>query len=583
MRPDAHREPAAGAIRPVRPDPGDRYRWIALSNTTAAVFMSALDGSIVIIALPAIFRGIHLDPLAAGNVVYLLWMIMGYRLVQAVLVVTVGRLGDMFGRVRIYNAGFVVFTVASILLSFDPYHGAHGALWLIGWRVLQAFGGSMLTANSAAILTDAFPPDRRGFALGINQVAAIAGQFIGLVAGGVLVTLDWRAVFWVNVPVGVFGTIWAYRSLRDNGERHPGRIDWWGNVTFALGLGAILVAITDGIQPYGQHSEGWTNPVVIGLLLGGVALLAAFGVIESKVAEPMFELRLFRIRAFAAGNVAGLAVAIARGGLQFMLIIWLQGIWLPLHGYSFSDTPLWAGIFLLPLTAGLLIAGPISGALSDRFGARGFATAGMVVFGLSFIGLMLLPVDFPYWVFALLTAANGIGGGMFAAPNSASIMSSVPARYRGAASGMRSTYQNSGTALSIGVFFSLMIAGLAGTLPAALTSGLARHGVTHSVAHQIAGLPPVASLFAAVLGVNPVQHLLQAAGALSGLPAASQRALTGRHFFPALISGPFHHGLVIVFAAAAGLAALAAVASLLRGGRPVPGLDPERPAGLRDT
>jgi MFS family permease len=577
MRPGAHREPAAGAIRPVRPDPGDRYRWIALSNTTAAVFMSALDGSIVIIALPAIFRGIHLDPLAAGNVVYLLWMIMGYRLVQAVLVVTVGRLGDMFGRVRIYNAGFVVFTFASILLSFDPFHGAHGALWLIGWRVLQAFGGSMLTANSAAILTDAFPPDRRGFALGINQVAAIAGQFIGLVAGGVLVTLDWRAVFWVNVPVGVFGTIWAYRKLRDNGERHPGRIDWWGNVTFALGLGAILVAITDGIQPYGQHSEGWTNPVVIGLLLGGIALLVAFGVIESKVAEPMFELRLFRIRAFAAGNVAGLAVAIARGGLQFMLIIWLQGIWLPLHGYSFSDTPLWAGIFLLPLTAGLLIAGPISGALSDRFGARGFATVGMVVFGLSFIGLMLLPVDFPYWVFALLTAANGIGGGMFAAPNSASIMSSVPARYRGAASGMRSTYQNSGTALSIGVFFSLMIAGLAGTLPAALTSGLVRHGVTHSVAHQIAGLPPVASLFAAVLGVNPVQHLLQAAGALSGLPAASQRALTGRHFFPALISGPFHHGLVIVFAAAAGLAALAAVASLLRGGRT------EQLASLRDT
>ncbi len=573
MRPGARREPAAGAIRPVRPDPGDRYRWIALSNTTAAVFMSALDGSIVIIALPAIFRGIHLDPLAAGNVVYLLWMIMGYRLVQAVLVVTVGRLGDMFGRVRIYNAGFVVFTVASILLSFDPFQGAHGALWLIGWRVLQAFGGSMLTANSAAILTDAFPPDRRGFALGINQVAAIAGQFIGLVAGGVLVTLDWRAVFWVNVPVGVFGTIWAYRKLRDNGERHPGRIDWWGNVTFALGLGAILVAITDGIQPYGQHSEGWTNPVVVSLLVAGVALLVAFGVIESRVAEPMFELRLFRIRAFAAGNVAGLAVAIARGGLQFMLIIWLQGIWLPLHGYSFSDTPLWAGIFLLPLTAGLLISGPISGALSDRFGARGFATAGMVVFGLSFIGLMLLPVDFPYWVFALLTAANGIGGGMFAAPNSASIMSSVPARYRGAASGMRSTYQNSGTALSIGVFFSLMIAGLAGTLPTALTSGLVRHGVSHSVAHQIAGLPPVASLFAAVLGVNPVQHLLQAAGALSGLPAASQRALTGRHFFPALISGPFHHGLVIVFAAAAGLAAVAAVASLMRGGRPVPGLD----------
>jgi MFS family permease len=548
-------------------EPDDRYRWVALANTTAAVFMAALDGSIVIIALPAIFRGIQLDPLAPGNVAYLLWMIMGYRLVQAVLVVTVGRLGDMFGRVRIYNAGFVVFTIASILLSFDPFLGARGALWLIGWRVLQAFGGSMLTANSAAILTDAFPADRRGFALGINQVAAIAGQFIGLVAGGLLVTFDWRAIFWVNLPVGVFGTIWAYRKLRDNGERHPGRIDWWGNITFALGLGSILVAITNGLQPYQHHTMGWTNPAVYGLLLAGIALLVGFVVIESKVADPMFELGLFRIRAFTAGNVAGLAVAIARGGLQFMLIIWLQGIWLPLHGYSYSDTPLWAGIFLLPLTAGILISGPVSGALSDKFGARVFATAGMVVFGASFVGLMFLPVDFPYWAFALLGLANGIGGGMFAAPNSASIMSSVPARYRGAASGMRSTYQNSGTALSIGVFFSLMIAGLAGSLSTTLTRGLVRHGVPHAVAHQIGGLPPVSSLFAAVLGVNPVQHLLQSAGELSRLPAASRHVLTGRLFFPQLISGPFHHGLVVVFATATGLAAIAAVASLLRGGR----------------
>ena len=242
---------------------------MALANTTAAVFMSALDGSIVIIALPAIFRGIHLDPLAPGNVGYLLWMIMGYRLVQAVLVVTVGRLGDMFGRVKIYNAGFAVFTFASILLSFDPFHGSHGALWLIGWRVLQAIGGSMLVANSTAILTDAFPPDQRGMALGINQVAGLAGQFIGLVAGGLLAALDWRAVFWVNVPVGVFGTVWAYRKLRDNGERHPRRIDWWGNITFAVGLSAILIAITNGIQPYRGHAMGWTNPAVVGLLAGG--------------------------------------------------------------------------------------------------------------------------------------------------------------------------------------------------------------------------------------------------------------------------------------------------------------------------
>jgi MFS family permease len=319
---------------------------------------------------------------------------MGYRLVQAVLVVNLGRLGDMFGRVKIYNAGFAVFTAASILLSFDPFHGARGALWLIGWRVWQAVGGSMLMANSAAILTDAFPAEQRGFALGTNQVAAIAGQFIGLVAGGVLAAIDWRAVFWVNVPVGVFGTLWAYRMLRDNGERHRGRIDWWGNITFAVGLSAVLIAITQGIQPYQGHAMGWTNPVVIAMLSGGLLLLAAFVVIETRIAEPMFQLALFRIRAFTAGNIAGLAVSIARGGLQFMLIIWLQGIWLPLHGYDYANTPLWAGIFLLPLTGGILIAGPTSGFLSDRFGARGIATAGMVVFGVSFIGLMLLPVNF---------------------------------------------------------------------------------------------------------------------------------------------------------------------------------------------
>jgi MFS family permease len=548
----------------------DRYRWVALANTTAAMFMATLDGSIVIIALPAIFRGIHLDPLGPGNISYLLWMIMGYRLVQAVLVVTLGRLGDMFGRVKVYNLGFVVFTIASILLSFDPFEGGHGALWLIGWRVLQAIGGSMLMANSAAILTDAFPPEKRGFALGTNQIAGLAGQFVGLVAGGLLAAWDWRAVFWVNVPVGVFGTVWAYRRLRDNGERHRGRIDWWGNVTFAIGLGAVLIGITDGIQPYGSHSEGWANPSVLGLLIGGTVLLAVFAMIERRVAEPMFQLGLFRIRTFTAGSIAGLLAAVARGGLQFMLIIWLQGIWLPLHGYDFSRTPLWAGVFLLPLTAGFLISGPTAGILSDRFGSRGIATGGMAVCAGSLIGLLFLPANFPYWAFAVLITANGIGSGMFSAPNSSSIMGSVPARHRGAASGMRSTFQNSGTALSIGVFFSLMVAGLAASLPQTLTAGLQRQGVPHAIAHQIGALPPVSSLFAAVLGVNPVQHLLASRGALATLQAASRHVLTGRAFFPGLLSGPFHQGLVVVLSVAAALSALAAVASLLRGGRYVP-------------
>jgi EmrB/QacA subfamily drug resistance transporter len=557
----------------------DRYKWVALSNTTLAVFMSALDSSIVIISLPAIFRGIRLDPLAPGNVSYLLWMIMGYLLVQAVLVVTLGRLGDMFGRVRIYNAGFVVFSVASVLLSFDPFRGTGGAEWLIGWRLLQALGGSMLTANSAAILTDAFPTRQRGLALGINQIAALAGQFIGLLAGGLLAVVDWRAVFWVNVPIGIFGTVWAYRNLRDSGERHRGRIDWWGNVTFAVGLGAILIAITAGIRPSGGHTMGWANPAVIAGLVGGALLLGAFVVIESRVAEPMFQLGLFRIRAFAAGNAASLAASVARGGMQFMLIIWLQGIWLPLHGYAYEQTPLWAGVFLLPLTAGFLVSGPVSGLLSDRFGARGFATAGMLVFGASFVGLMLLPIDFPYWAFALLIATNGIGVGMFGAPNTSALMSSVPARQRGSASGMRSTFQNSGTSLSIGVFFSLMIAGLASSLPHTLTSGLEQQGVPAQTAQQIGNLPPVSSLFAAFLGVNPLEHLLgpTGTGTLATLPAANQRVLTGREFFPNLISGPFHHGLIVVFSSAVVLSVLAALASLLRGGRYVHLEVPEPP------
>jgi MFS family permease len=559
------RAPATNSPRrPSAPKP-DAYAWVVLANTTAAIFMAALDGSVVIIALPAIFRGINLDPLGAGNISYLLWMIMGYRLVQAVLVVNLGKLGDMFGRVKMYNAGFVVFTIASILLSFDPYSGAHGALWLIGWRFLQAIGGSMLMANSAAILTDAFPPERRGFALGTNQVAALAGMFIGLVAGGLLAALDWRAVFWINLPVGVFGTLWAYLKLRDNGVRNPARIDWWGNITFLLGLGSVLVGITYGIQPYGKNSMGWESPVVLGELIGGLAVLLVFLLIETRIAEPMFRLSLFKIREFTAGNVAGLLVSIARGGIQFMLIIWLQGIWLPLHGYSYDQTPLWAGIFLLPMTAGFLVSGPVSGILSDRFGTRGIATAGMGVFASSFIALMLLPVNFPYWAFALFIGLNGIGSGMFASPNSSSIMGSVPARDRGAASGMRATFQNSGTAVSIGVVFTLMIAGLSSSLPSTLTNGLTKVGVPSGVAHQVGSLPPVSSLFASVLGVNPIQHLLAPSGVLAKLPAASQALLTGRTFFPSLLSGPFHNGLIIVFSVSAALSVLAGLASLLRG------------------
>uniref|UniRef100_UPI003083F265 MFS transporter n=2 Tax=Streptomyces sp. TR1341 TaxID=2601266 RepID=UPI003083F265 len=545
--------------------PGPGYKWVALSNTTLGVLIATMDASIVIISLPAIFRGIGLDPLAAGNIGYLLWMILGYLLVSAVLVVVLGRLGDMFGRVRIYNLGFLVFALASIALSLDPFRAGAGALWLILWRIVQAFGGSMLTANSAAILTDAFPSRQRGMALGINQITALAGQFLGLLAGGLLAAVDWRAVFWVSVPISVTGTVWSYLSLRETAAGGRGRVDWLGNLTFASGAGILLAGITYGIQPYGGHPTGWTNPLVLTGLIGGVVLLLVFCVVENKVAEPMFRLSLFKVRAFAAGNLAALLTAIARGGLQFMLIIWLQGIWLPLHGYDFEDTPLWAGIFMLPLTVGFLLAGPVSGYLSDRFGARIFSTAGLLVVAGSFLGLLALPVDFDYGPFAALLLLNGLGQGMFSSPNTSSIMGSVPAKYRGVASGMRSTFQNSGTALSIGVFFSLMVSGLAATLPKTLSGGLAAHGVPAATAHQVASLPPVSTLFATFLGNNPIGHLL-AGGTLDQLTAAQRATLTGHTFFPELVSGPFHHGLTIVFSVAAGMALVSAVASALRGG-----------------
>ncbi len=542
-----------------------RYKWIALSNTTLSMTMATIDASIVIIAMPAIFRGIGLNPLAPGNITYLLWMILGYLLVQSVCVVTLGRLGDMFGRVKIYNLGFVVFTLASIALSLDPLTGSGGAMWLIGWRFVQAFGGAMLMANSAAILTDAFPANKRGMALGINQIAGISGQFVGLLLGGLLAAVDWRLVFWVNVPIGLFGTVWAYRSLREIATTRRARIDWVGNIMFVLGLGALLVAITHGIQPYGGHATGWTNPWIIGGLIGGAAVLVAFCIFETKIAEPMFQMSLFKIRAFTAGNAASLLGSIARGGLQFMLVIWLAGIWLPQHGYDFAVTPLWAGIYMLPLTAGFLIAGPISGTLSDRYGQRLFATSGLLLAALCFVGLMLLPVDFSYWVFALLIFGNGVGSGLFASPNTSAIMSSVPARHRGSASGMRSTFQNSGMALSIGIFFSLMIAGLASTLPRTLTSGLTAQGVPTAVASHVSHLPPVSTLFAALLGYNPIQNLLRPSGVLQHLPAHNVQVLTGRQFFPHLISAPFHHGLVIVFTAAAVMSLTGALVSLLRG------------------
>ena len=541
-----------------------RYKWIVLTNTTLGVLLTAINSSILLISLPAIFRGIGLNPLDAGNVGYLLWMLMGYLLATAVLVVMFGRLGDIYGRVRIYNLGFTVFAICAVALSFDPWHGGAGAMWIIVWRVVQGVGGAMLMANSSAILTDAFPAHQRGTALGINMVAAVAGSFLGLLIGGVLSEWDWRAVFWVSVPIGIIGAVWSYRSLHEVGVRTSGRLDWAGTITFGLGLTALLTGITYGIQPHGGHATGWTSPFVLGSVIGGLALLVAFCVVEKRVAQPMFDLALFRNRAFGLGNFANLMASIGRGGMQFMLIIWLQGIWLPLHGYDFEKTPLWAGIYLLPLTVGFLAAGPVSGWLSDRYGARLLTTGGALLTGLTFILMLVIPVDFDYRVFALIILLNGIGSGLFFSPNTAAIMSSVPASQRGAASGMRGTLFNGGNALSMGIFFSLMVVGLAATLPSALDAGLRAQGVSAGAASELAGMPPVASMFAAFLGFNPIEELLGPSGELSK-PGVNADVLTGQEFFPNLLTGPFHSGLVVVFIAAAVMMLLAAFASWFAG------------------
>jgi EmrB/QacA subfamily drug resistance transporter len=542
------------------------YKWVALSNTTIGGFMVALDGSCVMIALPAIFRGINLNPLAQNSSSYLLWLLMGYSLVLAVLVTTLGRIGDMFGRVRIYNLGFIIFSVGSILLSFTWSNGAAGAIELIIFRAVQAVGGACLFANSAAILTDAFPENQRGMALGINSISFIAGNFLGIIAGGLLAEVGWRWVFRASIPVAVAGTIWSYLALREIGVHKKARIDWMGNLTFAAGLTMILIAAIYGINPSAHSSMSWTTPFVLGMFASGIVLLIAFVFIEQHVKEPMFRLNLFRIRAFTAGNLAGFMSAMARGGFMLMLTIWLQGIWLPLHGYDFQITPLWAGICMLPSGIGVLMLGPLSGRLSDRYGARYFATIAMIITAVGFLFLLLLPVNFKYPMFAAIIFLDGLSMGMFMSPNIAAIMNSVPPEHRGAGSGMRATIMNIGNPISMAIIFSLMVVGLNASMPTALYNGLVQNGISAQVAHQVASAPPVGYLFAAFLGYNPLQTMIPAS-VLNSLPAQQAATITSRAFFPQLIEPAFHRGLFEVLIFSIIMCLIGAAASWVRGGK----------------
>jgi len=546
---------------------GIPYKWIALSNTTLGILMVTINQSILLISLPALFRGIKLNPLVPSNTSYFLWTFLGFLLVTAVLVVSLGRVGDIYGRVKMYNLGFAVFTFFSILLSVTWLTGPAGALWIIIMRVFQGVGGAFLFANSTAILTDAFPQNERGKAMGINGIAAVSGSFLGLLLGGVLAPIEWRLVFLVSVPFGLFGTVWAYLKLKDNGIRIPARIDWLGNALFAIGLISVLTGIVYSLLPYGGHPTGWTNPYVLTAIFAGIAVLVLFAWVETKVPQPMFRLSLFKIRAFTAGNIAGLLGALGRGGLQFMLIIWLQGIWLPQHGKSFAETPLWAGISMIPLTIGFLLTAPLAGILSDRYGARAFATAGLTVSGVSFLLLELLPMNFSYVWFALLIFLFAIGMGLFFSPNQAAVMNSLPPDQRGAGAGMLNTFQNSATVLSMGLFFTIVTLGLAARLPSHLYKGLVAQGVAPAAAHTVASEPPIGSLFSAFLGYNPIKELLGPTGALKSLPARKVAYITGRSFFPKLIEQPFASGLHLAFSFAAGATVIAIVASAARGRR----------------
>jgi len=546
---------------------GIDYKWIVLSITTIEMFTVSENGSITLISLPAIFNGINIDPLTSFQ--YLIWVLMGYSLVTATLLLSFGRLSDMYGRVKLYNIGFAIFTLGSILLFLTPGKGDAGAIELILFRLVQAVGASFTFSNSAAILTDAFPPDERGKALGLNTMAFLSGQFVGLILGGVLAFYNWRYVFLVSVPVGLLGTIWAFLKLKETPlPKRARKIDVWGNITFVAGLTIFLIGVTYALLPYGQDPMGWGSPWVLASLVIGIVLLVAFPFIERRVEDPMFRLSLFKIRVFSLANTAGFLSALARGGMMFLLIMLLQGIWLPLHGYSYESTPFWAGVFMLPLTAGFVIMGPLSGWLSDKYGSRWFVTSGLILIAVSFVMLAMLPYNFDYPVFAIALLIMGLGNGMFGTPNIAAIMNSVPPEDRGVASGMRSMLQNSGMVVSMALFFTIVIVSLTHLFPPQLAVSLADAGAPALVV-PMSAIPPTGALFAAFLGYNPVHEILVTLpqSIVASISPATITTLTGTTWFPTTLAHAFMPSLRISFYIGALLSIIAAILSSMTGSR----------------
>ncbi|MDQ1252753.1 MAG: hypothetical protein QG646_1885 [Euryarchaeota archaeon] len=560
------------------PGKGIDYKWVALFNVTLSSLMGTINGSIILISLPAIFNGIQLNPMAPDAFQYLIWVLMGYGLVTATILLSIGRLADMYGRVRLFRLGFLIFTIGSILLYLTPDKGSTGAMELIVFRLVQAVGGAFTMANGAAIITDVFPAGERGKALGINMVAIMSGQFIGLLLGGILAVYNWRYVFLVNIPFALIGTIWSYWKMKEVSFRAPKTsIDIVGNLFFVVGLTSLLVGVTYGLMPYEHNGNidamGWNNPLIIAAIVVGVLLLIAFPFVENKVKNPMFRLEFFKIRAFAYANLAAFTAAIARGGIMFMLILLLQGIWLPLHGYRFEDTPFWAGVYMLPMTLGFIIMGPISGILSDKYGPRWIATAGMTLVTLVFIGLSMLPYNFDYWELGVLIFLMGLGNGMFSSPNSSSIMNSVPPQDRGVASGMMATLMNSAMTLSMAVFFTIVIVGIEKSFPSAIYESFASLGASQItltvqlLADQLAKMSPTNALFSAFLGYNPMGAILSAMdpNMVSAIPKEVVTTLTSSYWFPQTLQSAFMPPLRVSFYIGAVLSGIAAVLSAMRG------------------
>ena len=411
------------------------YKYVVLTNTTIGVFMAVLDSNIVLISLPTIIRDLPDTTTFDG-----LWVIMGYTLITATLLLTFGRLSDLFGRVRLYNIGFAIFTLGSGLCSIAP-----NGISLVLFRLAQGTGGALIFANNAAILTDAFPVTERGRAIGINQIAGTAGSVLGLVAGGVLTAfLGWRSIFWINLPVGVFGTAWAYTRLKEIGVRTKGeKLDPVGNGLFAIGLSLFLLGLTLGAL------TGW-SVTYEGVMAAGLLSLLLFVHVERRVKYPMMDLSLFKIRDFSSGIFSNLLASVSRGAVSLVLVFYFQG--------ALGLDALTAGLFLIPFSIAFVMFGPLSGFLSDKYGARNFSTAGLLISSLAFFWFSIFPFGASYSLLVLPMILAGAGAGIFVAPNAASIMNAAPVTRRGIASGMSSTLVNTGFLLSLGMAFAIMAA-----------------------------------------------------------------------------------------------------------------------------